>query len=168
MTTFTEGNLQITFPDNMKARRFDDPETHGLAQMKAVDFIVEDGERARFIEFKDPDHPRARSENRQEFIESFHSGRLDEDLKYKYRDSFLYEWASSNTNKPISYWVLIGLEDLDAAALLQRTEELKRKLPRQGPASGVWKQQIVEECIVFNIETWNQYLPNFPVSRIPS
>ena len=61
MTTFNEGNLQITFPDNMNVRRFDDPEIHSLAQMKAVDFIVEDGNRAQFIEFKDPDHPRARS-----------------------------------------------------------------------------------------------------------
>ena len=97
MTTLTEGNLRITFPGAMNVRKFDSPESHGLTHcMKAVDFIVEDDDRVLFIEFKDPDHPRATDEEKERFVESFRSGRLDEDLKYKYRDSLLYEWASGN------------------------------------------------------------------------
>ena len=59
MTTLTEGNLRITFPRGTRARKFDEPETHGLSCMKAVDFIVEETDRILFIEFKDPDDPRA-------------------------------------------------------------------------------------------------------------
>lgn len=167
MTTLTEGNLRITFPRTVDVRRFDDPESHGLAQyMKAVDFIVEDEERVQFIEFKDPGNPDARPQNRRRFVEGFRSGTLDEDLKYKYRDSFLYEWASGNTRKPIYYWILIGMDELTEAELLGRTDEIKRRLPLWGPRSGVWTRQIVADCMVFNIRTWNRYLPEFPVTRI--
>ena len=68
--------------------------------MKAVDFIVEEENRVLFVEFKDPEHPNAMERDRAKFIQEFSSGELDNDLKYKYRDSFLYEWASDNTNKP--------------------------------------------------------------------
>ena len=167
MTTFTEGNLRITFPGGMNVRKFDSPKSHGLTHcMKAVDFIVEDDDRVLFIEFKDPDHPRTTNEDREAFIESFRSGRLDEDLKYKYRDSFLYEWASGNAGKPVYYWILIGMDRLTDPELLARTDDLKRKLPLCGPCSKTWTRPICARCIVFNLRTWNRNLPDFPVARI--
>ena len=167
MTTLTEGNIQIVFPCAAKVRKFDDGASHGLTGcMKAVDFIVEEADRVSFIEFKDPDHPRASHEDRMEFIDEFESGRLDEELKYKYRDSFLYRWASSDIDKPIHYWVLVAIDGLTDAELDAHTNNLKRKLPLSGPRSGEWKRRIAEDCMVFNIRTWNRHLPRFPVSRI--
>ena len=167
MTTLTEGNLRITFPPGVNVRRFDNPEPHGLTHcMKAVDFLVEDDDRVLFIEFKDPDHPRATDKARKKFIKSFKSGGLDEDLKYKYRDSLLYEWASDNAGKPIHYWILIGMDHLTEAELLARTDDLKGKLPLCGPRSGAWTRPICAGCTIFNIRTWNRNLPDFPVSRI--
>ena len=169
MTTLTEGNLQITFPPSARARKFDDQASHGLSHcMKAVDFIVETDDRVLFIEIKDPEHPQSRERNRAIFIESFRSGQLDEDLKYKYRDSFLYEWASGNTGRPIHYLVIVAIEGLSDAELLTRTDALNRKLPSQGPASGRWERLIVAGCMVFNIRTWNQRLGGFPLSRVPT
>ena len=167
MTTHTEGNLRITFPGAMNVRKFDNQESHGLTHcMKAVDFIVEDDDRVLFIEFKDPDHPRARNEAKEKFIENFRSGRLDEDLKYKYRDSFLYEWATGNAGKPVYYWILIALDRLTETELLARTDALKGKLPLHGPHSAVWPQPICAGCVIFNLRTWNRRLPNFPILRI--
>ena len=57
--------------------------------MKAVDIIVEEADRVSFIEFDYPDHPRAKQKDRTEFIDEFEPGKLDEELKYKYRDSSL-------------------------------------------------------------------------------
>ena len=86
MTTLTEGNLRITFPGDMNVRKFDSPESHGLTHcMKAVDFIAEHDHRVLFIEFKDPDHPRATDGDREKFIEHLRSGGLDEDLKYRFQ-----------------------------------------------------------------------------------
>ena len=153
MNTFVEGNLQITFPRDTEARRSDDPEIHGLSHcMKAVDFIVEESDRISFIELKDPEHPRAREANREAFISEFISGKLDDDLKYKYRDTFLYEWASGGFDKPISYWVVVAIETLTTADLNMRTDALRRKLPNRLP-SAAWRRPIVSNCMVFNIET---------------
>ena len=163
-----EGNLQITFPRGAKVRKFDDGASHGLSHcMKAVDFIVQENNRILFIELKDPDHPHAKKADKKKFIESFHSGALDEDLKHKYRDTFLYQWASGRVNKPVHYLVVIAIKSLTARDLSTRTDDLKRKLPLKGPPSGEWKQPIVADCMVFNIDTWNRHLPRFPLSRIP-
>lgn len=66
MKTLTEGNLKISFPDDAKARKFDDSKTHGLSHcMKAVNFVVEDKHRIYFIEFKDPEKPDVKKETRR-------------------------------------------------------------------------------------------------------
>ena len=167
MTTFTEGGLQIVFPPTVTARKFDDG-AHGLSHcMKAVDFVVEEADRVSFIEIKNPERPCADRKNREKFVNRFLSGRLDEDLKYKYRDTFLYQWAAGKIHKPVHYWVIVAIENLTTAALSARTNHLKRDLPVNGPSSGKWIQPIVTDCMVFNIRTWNRHLPRFPVSRIP-
>ena len=166
MTTLTEGNLRITFPRGTRARKFDEPGTHGLSCMKAVDFIVEETDRILFMEFKDPDDPRAMEARREKFIEKFSSGGLDTDLKYKYRDTFLYQWASDRIDRPIHYWILVAAKDLTTFHLARRTDALRRELPLYGPPSGGWRRPIVTDCIVFNLHTWNQYLQQYPVERV--
>lgn len=166
MTTLIEGNLRISFPPGTTARKFDEPETHGLSCMKAVDFIVEEDDRILFVEFKDPDDPRATEARRDDFIDKFSSGGLDTDLKYKYRDTFLYQWASENIEKPIHYWVLVASQSLTTVDLTRRTDALKRELPLERPRSGAWRRSIVSDCIVFNLDTWNKHLPRYPVERV--
>lgn len=166
MTVLTEGNLQLTIPNGIPVRKFDDT-SHGLSHcMKAVDFIVELKNRYLFIEFKDPQHPNSMDRDRKKFLKDFQSGKINEDFKFKYRDSFLYEWASGKAAKPIHYYVLVALDTLTEAELLTRTDDLKRKLPYNGPPTGAWKKRIVAGCAVFNIGTWNKYLPAYPVARI--
>lgn len=162
----TERDLQMTINNAEAARRFDGSD-HGLTHcMKAVDFIVELSDRFLFIEFKDPQHPRATLESRQEFISSLESGSLDEELKYKYRDSFLYEWAAGRVGKPVYYLVLVALEALTSAELDRRTNDLKRKLPVSGTSS--WTRPIVQDCAVLNINSWNARFPDLRISRLSS
>ena len=167
MAVLTEGNLQITINGAVSQRKFDDA-SHGLSHcMKAVDFVVELSDRYLFIEIKDPQNPHASPKNRNEFIKRFQSGELDEDLKYKYRDSFLYEWASQRADKPVYYLVLIALDTLSEPSLLARTEALKQKLPLQGPKTSPWPRPIANGCSVFNIASWNRRFPKYPVARLP-
>ena len=167
MTTLAEGDLQISLPAGAVGRKFDDGATHGLSYcMKAVDFIVELEDKILFIEFKDPDRPAAQPKDRDKFLKDFLSGCLDSDLKTKYRDSFLYEWGSGRVTKPIYYLVLIGASSLSEAALLARTDALRRQLPTLGPGDRPWKKPFVAGCGVMNIETWNKFFPQFPVSRL--
>jgi len=165
MNVFTEGNLRIEFPSNVSARKFDDS-AHGLSHcMKAVDFIVEEHDRVSYVEIKDPDHPCAKEEDKEKFASRFQSGSLDHDLQYKYRDTFLYQWAAGKTNKPIFYWVIIAIETLKEPQLPVRSECLRRKLP-VGPYPGTWTRPIATDCMVFNVSTWNRYQKRFPLSRI--
>ena len=164
MPVFVEGDLQITIDDALRARRFDGPD-HGLSHcMKAVDFVVEFPDRIIFIEFKDPDHPQAQYENRQEFLNNFTGRALIEELKQKFRDSFIYEWATGHADKPVHFAVLVGMSDLTEDVLISKTEELMRELPVSGPGS--WVRQIAHGCAVFNIESWNRLLPGFQVRRL--
>jgi len=167
MNRFIEGNLQITIPAKADGRKFDDETVHGLTHcMKAVDFVIELKDRYLFVEVKDPEDPRSQPKEREKFVQKFLAGGLDEDLKYKYRDSFLYEWASQRARKPIYFLVLVAIESLTKADLLTRTDALKRKMPLQGPPSGEWKNQLVEDIAVFNISTWNEKLKEYPVKRL--
>lgn len=164
MTVLTEGKLQLTISNAVAARKFDDA-SHKLSHcMKAVDFVVELSDRYLFIEFKDPQDPEAATEDRDKWIKKFQSGQLDEDLKYKYRDSFLYEWADGRADKPVYYLILIALDTLTEPLLLHRKREMERKLPLRGPGS--WPRPIVKDCDVFNIASWNRHFPQCPVERL--
>ena len=165
-TVFTESDLQISISDAVNARKFDDSDRELQNCMKAVDFIIELSDRYLFIEFKDPQHPRATPQARQEFINNIVSGGLDEDLKYKYRDTFLQEWASGRADKPIYFLVLICWDALTPWELLRRTDSLREKLPVKGPNS--WTRPIVEDCGVFNLASWNARFPNLPITRLSS
>jgi hypothetical protein len=167
MMVLTEGDLQISLPDGAVGRKFDDGKSHGLTHcMKAVDFVVELEDRILFIEFKDPENPSARPDEKKKFLQQLQSGNLDADLKIKYRDSFLYEWASGQATKPIYYLVLIGASVLTEADLLARTDALKKQLPVLGPGDKPWKKPFVAGCAVMNIKKWNEKFPDFPVIRL--
>ena len=166
MTVFTEGHLQIAIDNAISVRKFDDS-NHGLSHcMKAVDFIIELTDRYLFIEFKDPDAPHIPPRDRAEFVESLSEGRRDEDFKYKYRDSFLYEWASGRADKSIYYLVLIAQSNLSLGDMTRRSTALERILPLRLPNSVNWTRSIVDGCGVFNIDSWNRYFPDYPVRRL--
>lgn len=169
MPHIDEGNLRLSYASDVQIRKFD---THGLSTMKAVDFIAECEGETFFIELKDPHHPDATQEQRDSFDKRLSNESLHEDLKYKYRDTFLYEWACGNINKPIHYCVIINMKTMKKAALFYQTKQLRIKVPLRGPESGEWKRPIVTNCTVFNLESWNAHwkgrTPRFHVSRIRS
>lgn len=166
MTAMVEGDLRIGVPSGASWRKADDPAEHGLTHcMSSVDFIVETTDRLFFVECKDFEYPTAPSGNRRKDLEKMLSGAIDDTLKVKYRDSFLYEWASGRATKPAYYLVLIALSALSDADLLRRTEALKRRLPVSGPGNRPWPRPFVCGCAVMNIEAWNRKFPEFPVAR---
>lgn len=163
--TLTEGTLQITFNGAVSGRKFDDRAMHGLTHcMKAVDFIVEFPASYLFVEIKDPGAPQVSSTSAKDFQTKFNLGEVDESLKYKFRDSFLYEWASGRADKPIDYYVLIT--GIRKRLLIRRIDVLKRNLPLNGPNAQPWKQSIVRNVSIFDMQTWNRNLPRFPVVRV--
>ena len=159
-----EEDLEISVNNAQGAWKFDRQSVPKPGQMKAVDFIVQYPDRYLYIEFKDPQDPKSRPSNLQDYIENFQKGRLDTDLIYKYRDTFMYEWASGRADRDIFYFVLIAIDSLTTAELDRGTKDLSRKLPVGVPSA--WSRSLVKGCAVFNIETWNRYFPDLPIRRL--
>lgn len=167
-TKLIEGDLEISFPGAKNARNFDGQQ-HGLSHcMKAVDFVVEFPDRYLFVELKDPETPVALPDRSAKWIEDFRSGELDDDLVRKFRDSFIYEWAAGRADKPVFYYVLVAVSDQHSGLLGPKTADLRRRLPASLPPSRVWKKPIAHDCQVFNLQTWNMNLSNYPVRRLSS
>ena len=166
MTTFTEGDLRVEFRNVVAARKFDGGD-HGLSHcMQAVDFVVERADSYLFVEFKDPQHPSGQGRAPGRSLDPSRSGSRDIALVRKYRDSFLYEWASGRAGKPIIYLVLMAVDTLTEPDLVARTDRLKSMLPLSGPSGSPWIRPIASECIVFNINSWNDNFPDYPISRL--
>jgi hypothetical protein len=162
-----EGDIEIDFSKADSAKRFDDV-NHGLSHcMKAVDFVIEFQDRILFIEVKDPQNPKAKPKQVQEFIDGLQSNKLVNDvLTSKCRDSFLYEQAMGNLTKPVYYLILVGLDSLTEADLSHQTDLLRRQIPVDGPVGNPWPNKFIHGCAIFNLYTWKSNLPQFPVSRI--
>ena len=161
---FQEGDLQIIVNNAENARKFDDPNDPKPGQMKAVDFVVEYPDSYHFIEFKDPQDPNIPVEQIVSIVQGIRNEGIDTDLIYKYRDSFLYEWAAGREYKDSYFWVLIAADSLTTADLDKRTTDLQRKLPVGMP--NAWIRPVVAGCGVFNIDTWNQRFPELAVRRL--
>ena len=165
-----EDDLTFDFRTALSGAKFDDEKQHGLSHcMKAVDFVIETADKVLFVEVKDPQHPQAQQKDREKFLEELKSGKLiNENLMVKGRDSFLYKFAVGDVShiaKPIHYYVLIALDTLDSALLLQLTDKLRKAIPILGPGNAPWRVPFIEECVVFNLRTWNINLPHIPVYR---
>ncbi len=101
MTVLREGDLELRLPAEALGRRFDDA-SHGLSHcMKAVDFIIELADKILFIEFKDPEHPRARPAAQAAFVKEFQNGEIDSSLVIKYRDSLRVGSRSCEQASPL-------------------------------------------------------------------
>jgi len=156
-----EGKLQFDFKDAVNGFKFDEvnrSETafHGLSHcMKAVDFIVEMNDYYLFVEVKDF------REAPDDYFESNYNI-LIKSLTLKFRDSFLYRWAEEKLDKPIIYICLLEFENPLISKIMK---DLKRQLPKTGPA-GRWQKQLVDDCFVVNAEGWNRNFPEWKVSHI--
>lgn len=154
-----EGNYEFNFSKAISAKKFDD-DSHGLSHcMKAVDFIVELKDKLLFIEVKEP------QKDNSSMAKDFKSAKIGKELYYKYRDSYLYYYATDSINKPVYYCVIITLS-LETSVLTRLTEQLQLKIPENPPAKCNWKKKIVSECQVFTIDSWHKIFPDFQIYRI--
>lgn len=166
----SERDLQIDFTNAVNGFVFDQmklelPDFHGVAQMHRVDFVVEVEEAFVFVEVKDPGNPKARREGLAKFHGELEDGTLSSTFASKFIDTFLYRWAEKEIAKPIHY---LNLVTLDAELLPNLGDEIARKIPPMGKSVPRWKRQLVENCQVFNIKTWNENFPKWPVTRLPA
>lgn len=163
-----EDDLEIDFTDAIDGFVFDQmdrslPNYHGIGEMCRVDFIVEFAPALVFVEIKDPANPRAQKRGLKKFENALNGGSLSSKFANKFVDSFLYRWAENCMDKPVHY---LSLVTIDAALLPNFSDEIGNKMPPLGNRGPRWQRAIVENCQVFNIDTWNENFPKWPVTWI--
>jgi hypothetical protein len=164
-----ERDLEFNFTDALEAIVFDEmedenlPNYHGIGGMHRVDFIVELKNAILFFEVKDPSNPDATHENVLKFLKKVEEGSLSGTFASKYLDSFIYRWAENKTSKPIHYINLVTLEE---ELLGNLSDEITAKLPPMNHEVPRWQRQLVNNVQVFNIDSWNENFPKWPVRRV--
>ena len=163
-----ENDLSFNFKDAIDGFVFDqmDPgedNYHGISEMHRVDFVVELEEAILFVEVKDPHNPNAQQDGIDKFLRKLEDGTLGDTFAKKLMDSFVYRWAEKKVNKPLHYLNLVTLE---SELLNNLTDEIARNLPPKHKPVKRWQRAFLENCQTFNIETWNENFPKWPVMRI--
>ena len=82
--------------------------------------------------------------------------RTDKDLKYKYRDSYLYQLAHRKVDKPIIYVCL--LDNLDSAMMLHLTNMLGKTIPDEDHLPNGWLTSFLKTTFVVDKKSWNSKL----------
>lgn len=165
-----ERDIEIDFTDAIDAIVFDQMKSdqlnyHGIGEMHRVDFVVEFNEAIVFVEVKDPGNPSAQSKGLKKFQDELNNGTLSSTFASKFIDSFFYRWAEDKLSKTIHY---INLVTLEGELLPNLSDEIAGKLSPSGKNSPRWQRHPIQNCQVFNIETWNENFPKWPVTRIPA
>lgn len=163
-TSLREGELVLSLPQGVEGRQFDGAGHRISHCMKAVDWIITRQDQLIFVEVKDPAaHAARRHANASKFVESFQSGSLIPDLVAKFRDTFLYGWASNWALARVSYFVIVT--GVDSALLSAQTDQLVRRVPAgtQTP----WRRPLVGRCAMFDVDSWNREFPDMQLTRQP-
>lgn len=163
-----ERDIEIDFTNAIDTLVFDQmksgqPNYHGIGEMHRVDFIVELDEAILFVEVKDPGNPKAQEKGLKKFRDELNDGTLSSTFASKFIDSFFYRWAEDKLPKTVHY---ISLVTLEGEVLPNFSDEIAKKLPPAGKSSPRWQRHPVQNCQVFNLETWNENFPKWPVTRV--
>lgn len=167
MTSFTEGELRITFGDDWQAEQFDRPGMSFPRGVLPVDFIAETDDEIVFVEIKDPSASRALDRNREDFIRKMKSRELThQELVPKARTSYGFLHLMMRDTKPMRYVVVIGTEKLSIqpALLLSLTDRLRGRLAQETETA--WKRTYVSDCNVVTVADFSRVLSGCSASRI--
>ena len=168
-----EKELEFDFRAALRVKKFDDEQKHGMSHcMKAVDFLVEWDDSFWFVEVKDPSHskipPQHQKGQRDNFLDKIKNKKLfSGELGPKLKDSFLYLHLDNRLpDKPMKYFVLLALDCFGPEHLVPLSDKLQRASCLLGPNNSSWKNQYIENALVFTEKTWNEKMAHCPVKRI--
>ncbi|MDY3977997.1 MAG: hypothetical protein SOY91_06730 [Candidatus Onthomorpha sp.] len=158
-----EEKFEFDFPKAKALYKFDErdinsPNYHS-APMKAVDVVAEFDKFQLWIEIKEfPPHSiKAMQQTKSTEADKqpkYNKAHLTENLKYKFRDTFLYRLCEDKTIKAIVY---ICLTNFDDALNGYFRKELQRQIPAGQVSRNSDKHLIAKSQVyVVNKEAWNR------------
>ena len=161
--------LLFGFPDEV---HWDELNKQGVklpVKMKFVDLVIERESDVLLVEIKDPSHSVCPVEERGRYLKRLSNNTvLTQELTPKVRDSYLFLHLMERDEKPFKYIVLIGLDAFDGEQQKAVLAGFKDRLLAdiRCEAYEAWKRKYIVDCVVLSVKTWNDYFPDWPVTRL--
>lgn len=165
--TLPEDHVEFDFPKATELFKFDEsdknnPHYHGLSHcMKAVDVVGEFDKFQVWIEIKlFPEDKQEKFKSEPEKKGSKNNKVLTDyinDIKTKYKDTYLYRLCEGKTSTPIFYIFLTNLSD-DLCSICQ--SNISQTLPCGNPIPKRWRSELLDKDLfqVTNFDSWNRNL----------
>lgn len=165
--TFTEGKYIFNFEKSMNAYIADKPTYSGLLR---VDFIVELEDKYLFIEVKDIEHEKTKSEYKENLLNELKIEKRNPFLmrmSSKFKDTILYNWAKNQYfKKPVFYIIILQFEALNAESRGRLSEKLLSFLPTCLKNEDFLNNVKIKKCKIINIDEWNNDYKDFPINIV--
>jgi hypothetical protein len=161
--------LLFEFPDEVEWDELDRQGVKLPVHMKFVDLVIERDADILLVEIKDPSHSKSPDKERNSYLKRLSDNSvLTQELTPKARDSYFFLHLMERDEKPFKYIVLIGLDAFDPSQQKAVLTGFKDRLMAdiRCEAYEAWKRKHIADCAVLSVETWNQYFPNWPITRL--
>lgn len=161
--------LLFNFPEELSWSELDRQGVKLPVNMKFVDLVIERDTDILLIEIKDPSHSRSRDKERNAYLKRLADNSvLSQELTPKARDSYLYLHLMERDKKPFKYVVLLGLDAFDPNAQKAIMTGFKDRLLSdiREESFEAWRRKHIADCVVLSVDSWNQYFPNWSLTRV--
>lgn len=165
-----EDELVFTFPDGLLKEKLDEQGKRIPIGMSLADLVIHTDTCTYIIELKDPSCSTATVERRNADLQALQGDDLIKNrLTPKARDSYTYLHLMDHINPRVIYIVLLGLENVEPLNNKPFLNNYKQRLLNniRHEADEPWKREYILDCIVCNVETWNEQFPQWPTQRRP-
>ena len=163
--TLKEEKFEFDFPNAKALYKFDEKDSlspifHGVP-MKAVDVMAEFPDFQLWIEVKefqpsDIEAMKKEGDQQKRGCNVHNKAHLTENLKYKFRDTFLFRYCENKLDRKVIY---VCLTNFDDALNGVYRRELQKQIPT-GKASKRWSKQLLktDSLFVVNENSWHRNL----------
>ncbi len=168
-----EGDLVLDFgsatvykPDAQTGQRRGTASATGKWHLRAVDFILRDGDSTHFVEVKDPDNSKAKPGDRRAFIESIANGTFLQEhaIAKLYGTAVGLALESMVPTGDVQYVLLVCCSDFTTPDRLALADAIARVAAVAGPPGHAWSARI--DVDVIDLGEWNRRYPHMPVRRL--
>lgn len=167
--TLTEGEITISFPKSLVRDKLDDKGRRIPSGMSLADHVIYTENILYILEIKDFSCSTAPEPRKKADLKSLQGNEYISDrLTPTARDSYTFLHLMDRIDRQIVFVVLLGLEDFDSLNKREFLENYKERLITniRKEADDPWKREHINDCIVCNLEKWNEKFPQWPVQRM--
>jgi len=167
---FSENEIVSSFPEDLSKDKLDEQGKRIPVGMSLADLVINTDDYTYLIEIKDFSCSTASESRKKADLKLLQGDELiSNKLTPKARDSYTFLHLMERVDRQIIYVVLLGLDGVEPLNNKTFLNIYKQKLIKniRQEADEPWEKEHISDCIVCNLETWNDIFPHWPTQRRP-